>query len=126
MQPKIAAQTLRLVQSARSFLTEVRSLRHDMVQLAKLEMQLAASSAVTIGIFSVVTLLLAMTGWILLVGALVAWIAEAWLSLPLTLLLVVLVMLAGAVPCVLLIRSRTGDLAFRATRRQLGGLRHGE
>jgi uncharacterized membrane protein YqjE len=126
MSVRIGLESLRVVQHARSFAQHARDLSHDLVELVKLEASLALTSTVSIALFASVTLVLALTAWILLVSALVAWIADNWLSLPITLLLVALVMVVGAVPCVVLIKKRTGDLGFEATRRQLGRLRHGE
>ncbi len=99
----------------------MRDLGRDTVELAKLEASLAVASAVSIAIFSVIALVLGVTAWILVISALVAFIADNWLSLPAALLIVALAMLAGAVPCVLAVRGRTGDLTFQATRRQLRG-----
>lgn len=70
------------------------------------------------------TLLLAVTGWALLVSALVAWVADNWLRFPAALLVVAVVVLALAGPCVMLIRARARNLAFEATRRQIGGASH--
>ena len=126
MSVRIGMETLRVVRHAKSFAANARDLSRDLWELVKLEANLALTSTVSIALFASVTLLLALTAWILLVSALVAWIADNWLSLPVTLLLVALVMVAGTVPCVVLIKKRTGDLSFEATRRQLERLRHGE
>jgi uncharacterized membrane protein YqjE len=126
MSIRIGMETLRVVQHAKSFAINARDLSRDLVELVKLEANLALTSMVSVALFASVTLLLALTAWILLVSAVVAWIADNWLSLPLTLLVVAIVMLAAAVPCVVLIKSRTGDLSFKSTRRQLERLRHGE
>jgi uncharacterized membrane protein YqjE len=126
MSIRIGMETLRVVQHAKSFAINARDLSRDLVELVKLEANLALTSMVSVALFASVTLLLALTAWILLVTAVVAWIADNWLSLPLTLLVVAIVMLAAAVPCVVLIKSRTGDLSFKSTRRQLERLRHGE
>lgn len=126
MSIRIGMETLRVVQHAKSFAINARDLSRDLVELVKLETNLALTSMVSVALFGSVTLLLALTAWILLVSALVAWIADNWLSLPLTLLVVALVMIAAAVPCVVLIKSRTADLSFKSTRRQLERLRHGE
>ena len=93
----IGTRTVRLVQNTRSFFSNARGAGRDIVELAKLEAQLAASSAVSVALFSAIALILAFTGWILLVGAAVAWIADNWLSLPLALLIIALVMLVGMV-----------------------------
>ena len=122
----IGTRTVRLVQNTRSFFSNARGAGRDIVELAKLEAQLAASSAVSVALFSAIALILAFTGWILLVGAAVAWIADNWLSLPLALLIIALVMLVGMVPFVVLITRRASDLSSSATRRQLRSLRHGE
>jgi uncharacterized membrane protein YqjE len=119
-------ETLRVVQHAKSFAMNARELSRDLVELVKLETNLALTSTVSIALFATITLILALTAWILLVSALVAWIADNWLSLPVTLLIVAIVVLAGAVPFIALIMKRTGDLSFKATRRQLERLRHGE
>ena len=126
MSVQIGARAARLVQRAKSFVIDVRDLGRDTVELAKLEARLAVASAVSIAIFSVIALVLGVTAWILVISALVAFIADNWLSLPAALLIVALAMLAGAVPCALAVRGRTGDLTFQATRRQLRGISHGE
>ncbi len=126
MRLQIGTSAVRLLQRARSFVADVRDIGSDTIELVRLEARLAVASAVSIAIFAVIALLLGLTGWILVISALVAFIADNWLSLPATLLLVALVMLAGAVPCVLAVRGRTGDLTFQATRRQLRGISHGE
>ena len=126
MSVRIGVETLRVVQHAKAFAVNARDFSRDLVELVKLEANLALTSAVSIALFGSVTLLLALTAWILLVSALVAWIADNWLSLPISLLVVAIVMLAAVVPCVVLIKQRTGDLGFKSTRRQLERLRHGE
>jgi len=126
MSVRIGMETLRVVQHAKAFAVNARDFSRDLVELVKLETNLALTSAVSIALFASVTLLLALTAWILLVSALVAWIADNWLSLPVSLLVVAIVMLAAVVPCVVLIKQRTGDLGFKSTRRQLERLRHGE
>jgi len=126
MSVRIGVETLRVVQRAKAFAVNARDFSRDLVELVKLEANLALTSAVSIALFGSVTLLLALTAWILLVSALVAWIADNWLSLPVSLLVVAIVMLAAVVPCVVLIKQRTGDLGFKSTRRQLERLRHGE
>lgn len=125
MSISIGPQTFRVLRRTKSLVANVRALGRDILQLASLEAKLAVASAVSIGIFSVVALLLVCTAWILLVGALIAWIAANWLSLQATLLIVGLAMLVGAVPCALIIRKRAGNLSFRATRRELGRLSDG-
>lgn len=126
MRVQIGTQAVRLVQRAKSFVTDVRDLTRDTLELVRLEAKLAVASAVSIAIFSVIALVLGVTGWILVISAIVAFIADNWLSLPATLLIVALVMLAAAVPCVLTVRGRTGDLTFQATRRHLRGMSHGD
>jgi uncharacterized membrane protein YqjE len=121
----IGPQTFRLLRRTKSLAANMRALGRDILELARLEARLAVASAVSIGIFSAVALVLVCTGWILLVAALVAWVAANWLSLHVTLLIVGLIMLAGAIPCALIIRSRAGNLGFKATRRELGRLSDG-
>lgn len=119
-------RTFRLFQHARTFVTNARGIGRDMIELATLEAKVAVASAVSMAIFSVVALVLVITGWILLIAALVAWIADNWLDLPAALLVVGVVMLVGVVPCILILKGRAKGLSFPATRRQLESLRHGE
>jgi hypothetical protein len=117
---QITAQVLQLIQHASSLWASVRDFGRDMMELAKLEAKLAIGSAVSIALLGVAVMLLLFTGWILLISSLVAWLAEDWLSLPRALLLVGLVIVAAAVPLILMIKRHAGNLDFKATRRQLG------
>jgi hypothetical protein len=117
-------QALRMIQVTRSAVADVRDLRRNTISLMRLDAQLAASSVITIAIFCALALLFALTAWALLVSSLVAWIADNWLSFPATLLVVALVVLAAAVPFVMLVRARAENLTFEATRRQMGGAPH--
>ena len=122
----VGLRSIRLVRQAQVFVANMRGVGRDLVELARLEARLALAGAVSVAIFSVAALILIATGWVLLIAALVAWIADTWLELPAALLLVGLVLLACAMPCALIIRRRAGDLGFHSTRRQLEHLRHGE
>jgi len=114
-------QALRVIQVTRSAISDVRALRRNTFDLMRLEAELASASAILIGLFAVLALVFVVTGWALLVSALVVFIADNWLSLPATLLIVALLVLAAAVPCVILIKARAANVAFEATRRQMGG-----
>jgi uncharacterized membrane protein YqjE len=114
-------QALRMIQVTRSVVADVRALRRNTLDLVQLDAQLAAASAVLIAVLSVLALVLVITGWALLVSALVTWIADNWLSLPATLLVVAVLVLAAAIPCVIFIKARARNLAFEATRRQMAG-----
>ena len=61
-----------------------------------LEAKLAKASLISIGVLSGAVGMLLFTGWILVVMSLVAWLAEEWLSLPVSLLVVGLIVAAGA------------------------------
>jgi hypothetical protein len=117
---QITAQVLQLIQRASSMWASVRDFGRDVMELAKLEAKLAIRSAVSIALLGVAVVLLLFTGWILLISGLVAWLAEIWLSLTGALLLVGLIIVAAAVPLILMIKRHAGNLDFKATRRQLG------
>ena len=115
------AQALQLIRHASSLLANARDFSRDVVELVRLEAKLAMQSLVSIAILSVVATLFLGTAWILLVLSLVAWLADEWLSLHVSLLVVGLVIVAATLPVLLMIKGRAGNLAFKATRRQLGG-----
>ena len=117
----VTAQALQIIRRASSLLANARDFSRDVVELVKLEARLAIESLVSIAILSVVALLFLATAWILLVLSLVAWLADTWLSLHVSLLVVGLAIVAAALPVLLMIKGRAGNLAFKATRRQLGG-----
>ena len=114
-------QALQLIRHASTLLANARDFSRDVVELVKLEARLAVQSLVSIAILSVVATLFLATAWILLVLSLVAWLADTWLSLHLSLLVVGLAIVAATLPVLLMIKGRAGNLAFKATRRQLGG-----
>ena len=113
-------QALRVIQMTRSAVADARDLRRNAFGLLRLDAELAAASGAPVAVLSAAALLFILTGWALIVSALVALIADNWLSLPATLLVVALIVLAAVVPCAMLIRSRARDLTFEASRRQLG------
>ena len=115
------AQALQLFRHASALLATARDFSRDIVELAKLEATLALQSLVSIAILSVVATVFLATAWVLLVLSLVAWLADQWLSLHLSLLVVGLAIVVAALPVLLMIKGRAGNLAFKATRRQLGG-----
>lgn len=115
------AQALQLIRHASSLLANARDFSRDVVELVKLEARLAIESLVSIAILSVVVTLFLSTAWILLVLSLVAWLADEWLSLHVSLLVVGLGIIAAALPLLFMIKGKAGNLAFKATRRQLGG-----
>jgi membrane protein required for beta-lactamase induction len=118
MRLPITAQALQLIRHASSLLTDVRDLGRDFVELATLEAKLAKASLISIGVLSGAVALLLFTGWILIIFSAVAWLAEDWLSLPVSLLVVGLTIAAGAVPLFLMIKRHSGNLDFKATRRR--------
>ena len=115
------AQALQIIRRASSLLANARDFSRDVVELVKLEAKLAIASLVSIAILSVVAILFLATAWILLVLSLVAWLADTWLSLHVSLLVVGLAIVAATLPVLLMIKGRAGNLAFKATRGQLGG-----
>ena len=117
----VTAQALQIIRRASSLLANARDFSRDVVELVKLEAKLAIESLVSIAILSVVAVLFLATAWILLVLGLVAWLADTWLSLHVSLLVVGLAIVAAALPVLLMVKGRAGNLAFKATRRQLGG-----
>jgi hypothetical protein len=114
-------QALQIIRRASSLLANARNFSRDVVELVKLEAKLAIESLVSIAILSVVAIVFLATAWILLVLSLVAWLADTWLSLHVSLLVVGLAIVAATLPVLLMIKGRAGNLAFKATRRQLGG-----
>jgi hypothetical protein len=121
MRLPIPAQALQLFRHTSSLLNDVRDLGRDFMELAVLEAKLAKASLISIGVLSGAVAILLFTGWILIILSVVAWLAEEWLSLPVSMLIVGLVTAAGAVPLVLMIKRHSGNLSFAATRRQLRG-----
>ena len=117
----VTAQALQIIRRASSLLANARDFSRDVVELVKLEAKLAIESLISIAILSVVAALFFGTAWILLVLGLVAWLADEWLSLHVSLLVVGLAIVAAALPVLVMIKARAGNLAFKATRRQLGG-----
>jgi len=117
----VTAQALQIIRRASSLLANARDFSRDVVELVKLEAKLAMESLVSIAILSVVAILFLATAWILLVLSLVAWLADSWLSLHVSLLVVGLAIVAASLPVLFMIKGRAGNLAFKATRRQLGG-----
>jgi hypothetical protein len=117
----VTAQALQIIRRASSLLANARDFSRDVVELVKLEAKLAIESLISIAILSVVAILFLATAWILLVLGLVAWLADEWLSLHVSLLVVGLAIVAAALPVLLMIKARAGNLAFKATSRQLGG-----
>ena len=126
MLTRAGTQAGRLIQLVRSIAIDLRDLSRNVFELVRLEAQIAKASALSIAVFSVIALLFLLTGWILLISALVAWIADNWLTLPVTLLLVGIAALAAATLFAMLIKGRVGNLTFKATRQQLGGIIHGD
>ncbi len=98
-----------------SLLTEVRDFARDIAELAKLEARLAKASIVSLTVLSGIVALLLFKGWILIVLSLVAWLADDWLSLPVSLLVVGLAIAAGAVPLIFMIKLHSEKLSFKAT-----------
>jgi ABC-type multidrug transport system fused ATPase/permease subunit len=117
----VGAQALQVIRHASSLLANARDFSRDVVELVKLEATLAMESLVSIALLSIVAALFLFTAWILLILSLVTWLAEDWLSMHVSLLVVGLVIIAGALPILFMIKGRAGNLAFKATRRQLGG-----
>jgi hypothetical protein len=78
---QLPSRTLRLFRAGMSLLRIVRSLGRDLYTLAALEARLAMSTAGAIAGLGMGFLALVATGWVFLVLALVAWIADRWMSL---------------------------------------------
>jgi uncharacterized membrane protein YqjE len=114
-------QAMRVIQMTRSAMSDIGALRRNVFDLVRLDAELAAASSIVIVIFSVLALVFVVTGWALLLSALVAFIADNWLSFPAALIAVALLVLVAAVPCVMLIKARAANVAFEATRRQMAG-----
>ena len=119
MRLPVAAQALQLFRHATSLLTDARDFGRHFMELVVLEARLAKASLISIGVLSAAIGLFLFTGWILIILGVVAWLAEEWFSLPVALLLVGVVIAAGAAPLVLMIKRHAANLNFNATRRQL-------
>ena len=117
----VTAQALQIIRRASSVLANARDFSRDVVELVKLEAKLAIESLVSIAILSVVAILFLATAWILLVLSLVAWLADAWLTCMYRFSWWGSPIVAAALPVLFMIKGRAGNLAFKATRRQLGG-----
>jgi uncharacterized membrane protein YqjE len=115
----ITAQAVQLFRHASSLLTDARDFGRHFVELAVLEAKLAKASLISIGVLSGAVGILLFTGWLLIILSVVAWLAEEWFSLPVSLLLVGLIVAAGAAPLIFMIKRHAGNLNFEATRRQL-------
>ncbi|MEP6942075.1 MAG: phage holin family protein [Betaproteobacteria bacterium] len=116
---------MNLVRSGTSLLRVVQALGRDLYELVRLEADLAASAAVTLAGLGAAILVLVSTGWLLLVLALAAWIADRWLSLPAALLSVGVLMLLIAAPMGFVAMRLTRRLAFPETRRRLDEVMRG-
>jgi TRAP-type uncharacterized transport system fused permease subunit len=120
MRLKITTQVLQLIRHASSLFAHAHDFGRDFAELVKLEAKLAVGSAISMALLGVVVLLLLFTGWILLISSLVARLAEDWRNLPGALLVVGLISIAAALPLIFMIKQQSGNLGFKATRRQLG------
>lgn len=112
-------RAMQLMRATTSLLRVARALGRDLYELAKLEAQLALLAAATVAGLGVAVLLLAATAWLLLVGSLVAWIADRWLSLPLALLVIAAAMIVIAVPVGFLAARISRRMGFPETRRRI-------
>jgi hypothetical protein len=116
---QVPSRTLKLLRAGASLLRIVRSLGRDLYALAALEARLALSTVGAIAGLGMGFLALVATGWVLLVLALVAWIADRWMSLPGSLLVVGAAMLILSVPLALLVKRFAARLGFPETRRRI-------
>jgi pheromone shutdown protein TraB len=112
-------RAMQLMRATTSLVRVARALGRDLYELAKLEARLALSAAATVAGLGVAVLFLAATAWLLLVGSLVTWMADRWLSLPVALLVtgVALVVVAIAVGFIAARVSRR--MGFPETRRRI-------
>jgi hypothetical protein len=125
MMIQMPSVAIRLVRNARTLIRVGRALGSDLYDLVRLEARLAASAAAGVAALGAAAATLVGTAWILLILALVAWIADKWLSWPVALLVVGVGLIVVAVPLVLRARRLTQHMAFVETRRRLEELTHG-
>jgi len=122
----LPARAVNLVRSGASLLRLVQALGRALYELVRLEANLAASAAATLAGLGAGILVLVATGWLLLVLALAAWIADRWLSLPAALLSVGILMLLVAAPMGVIAMRLSRRLAFPETRRRLDEVMRGQ
>lgn len=107
MASRTEARTFRLLERVFALARLLRHVARDIWSLAMLEAERARASLVALAILGSAAALLAITAWSLLVVGLVTWIADRWLDLPLTLLLVALVMI-GAIGSIAMAHQARG------------------
>lgn len=98
-----------------------RRVAHGYALLAVLDMRRASVQLAWLIGTGVVIAVLGVTAWLTAVTALVTWLLEENMSLPLVLLIAAVINLAGAGILVWRIRSLVAEMPFAATLRQLKG-----
>ncbi len=98
-----------------------RRVAHGYALLAVLDMRRASIQLAWLVGTGVVIAVLGVTAWLTAITALVTWLLEENMSLPLVLLIAAVINLAGAGILVWRIRSLVAEMPFSATLRQLKG-----
>ena len=98
-----------------------RRVAHGYALLAVLDMRRASVQLAWLIGTGVVIAVLGVTAWLTAITALVTWLLEENVSLPLVLLIAAMINLAGAGILVWRIRSLVAEMPFAATLRQLKG-----
>jgi len=98
-----------------------RRVAHGYALLAVLDMRRASVQLAWLIGTGVVIAVLGVTAWLTAITALVTWLLEENMSLPLVLLIAAMINLAGAGILVWRIRSLVAEMPFAATLRQLKG-----
>lgn len=105
-------------ESEGSLFTTWRQIASDFLDLVSLEFKLAGVSLAVMVALGMGAALLLITAWLLLVAAIACWIMIPDTAWPGTLGIIALVNIIAAVTLGVLMRKRSGDLAFIRTRRQ--------
>ena len=110
---------LSVLAAVRSLISEASSLAHDHLHLAVLEAQRAGRDLVRAVIAGILAAVLAVTAWLALVAAGVAWWVDSGASWALALVVAAIINVVVAVGLVLWIRKLGQQLMFAVTLRWL-------
>lgn len=91
----------------------------DIFTLFSLEMKLAGRSLRTIVVFGLISMILLLSSWFCMIGALVAWLVSLKISITLSFAMLSAVNFLMTSILILLIIRLSKDLSFRETRKQL-------
>jgi len=98
---------------------ELRQLAHDQLGLAALETRQAGISLATMLGLAIAAAVLLVTAWLTLIAGGVLWMLESDVAWPWAILATLILNVAGAVLLIMVIRQKSRDLLFSATRRRL-------